>query len=656
MSAYEQAVKTVRFLSIDAVEQANSGHPGTPMALAGIGVELFTRHLRYHPRDPGWINRDRFVLSCGHASMLLYSLLHLAGYDLELEDLKQFRQWGSKTPGHPEYGYTAGVETTTGPLGQGVGNAVGMALAGKMAAARVNTPEQPIIDYKVYAICSDGDLMEGVANEAASFAGHLKLDNLILIYDDNRITIDGSTSLSFSEDVGLRFQALGWAVQHVDGHDAAAVRAALDRAKLERGRPSFIVARTHIGYGAPNKQDSSAAHGAPLGADEVRATKQAADWPLEPFHVPEEARKPFAERVEQNLAEYERWQATAAGLKGDQAARLKQLSERQLPSDLFEQLLRAAEGKPDATRSLAAKVQQRAAALLPALVGGSADLAESVKTLIKDAGHVGPGEFAGRNLHFGVREHGMGAVLNGMALSGFFIPYGSTFLIFSDYMRPSVRLAALMHQQVIFVYSHDSVFLGEDGPTHQPIEQIATLRLVPNLEVLRPADGVECAAAWTRAIERRDGPTAIILTRQKLPALPRPAGFDPKLALRGAYAVVDTEQPDLVLIATGSEVHVAVQAAQALAERKQLSVRVISAPCWELFERWPAEEQERLLPRGVRRVAIEAGRASSWRSVVGPDGITISVDRFGASAPWERLAEELGLTGERVARTIEAAL
>jgi transketolase len=653
MSAFERAVKTVQFLSVDAVEAASSGHPGTPMALAGIGVDLFTRYLRYVPDDPSWPNRDRFVLSCGHASMLLYSLLHLAGYELTLDDLKRFRQWGSKTPGHPEYGHAPGVETTTGPLGQGISNAVGMALAGKMMSARVNTEKDRLIDYRVFVLASDGDLMEGVASEASSIAGHVGLDNLIVVYDDNRITIDGSTSLSFSEDVGKRHEAYGWHVQHVDGHQPTEVRAALERAIAESTRPSLIVARTHIAIGAPTKQDTSAAHGAPLGSAEVEATKKMADWPLEPFHVPEGASELFRERVQHNRAGYESWKRRIAALDGPRRELWQQLSTRAVPSNLYAELLASTPQKADATRSLASKAEQKLAELAPSLVGGSADLAESCKTTIDGGGDVSRGEFAGRNLHFGIREHAMAAIANGLALSGFFIPFGSTFLIFSDYMRPAVRLAALMHQQVVFVFTHDSVFLGEDGPTHQPIEQLGALRLIPNLDVVRPADGLECAAAWTHAALRRDGPTALVLSRQKLPLLERAADFDPELALRGAYAITDAQKPELVLIATGSEVHVAQATAKLLAEQG-LQARVVSAPCWEAFQRRPAEERRALLPEGVLRVALEAGRGSGWLGVVGESGLVIGIDRFGASAPWERIAEELGFTAEKVAQRIAA--
>ena len=649
-SAFETAVKTVRFLSVDGVEKANSGHPGTPMALAGIGVELFTRHLRYVPTEPGWPNRDRFVLSAGHASMLLYSLLHLAGYGVTLDDLKAFRQWGSKTPGHPEVGHTPGVETTTGPLGQGVGNAVGLALAGKMMGARLNTPSDALIDYRVFAIAGDGDLMEGVASEAASLAGHLGLDNLVLIYDDNKITIDGTTAIAFSEDVGKRFEAYGWFVQKVDGHEPAAVRAALDAAVVEPARPSLIVARTHIAIGAPTKQDTSAAHGAPLGKDEIAGAKKKAEWPEETFHVPAAATEPFRARVADNQKLLADWKTKVEKLSGERAALWRDLSTCAVPAELQAELVKLVDGKADATRSLSAKLEQKVAELVPSLVGGSADLAESCKTTIKGSGEVQRGEYHGRNLCFGIREHGMGAIANGLALSGFFVPFGSTFLVFSDYMRPSVRLSALMEQRALWIFTHDSVLLGEDGPTHQPVEHVAALRLIPNLDVVRPADGLECAVAWAHAVERRTGPTALVLTRQKTPTLVRPAGFDPKEIRRGAYVLDDANDPNLVLIATGSEVGVAVEAKKLLAD--SFRVRVVSAPCWEAFSRAPASEQAAVLGQGIPRVTLEAGRTSLWRGVTGEGGLALGIDRFGASAPAERIAEELGLTPAKVAARI----
>jgi transketolase len=651
MNAFEQAVRTVQFLSVDGVEQAKSGHPGTPMALAGIATDIFTRYLRHDPACPSWPNRDRFVLSCGHASMLLYSLLHLAGYDVSLDDLKKFRQLGSKTPGHPENFVTPGVETTTGPLGQGVGNAVGLALASKMAGARLNQQGSSIIDYRVFALASDGDLMEGVASEAASIAGHLGLNNLILIYDDNRITIDGKTDISFSEDVAKRFEAYGWATAHVDGHNPDEVRRALDQAVAETARPTLIVARTIIAIGAPTKANTSGAHGSPLGAAEVEATKKAANWPLEPFHVPDAARTPFRERAEQMRPEREAWEQKVAALPADRAELYQKLIERSVPADLYEQLLAVAEPKVGATRSIAGKIEQRAAALVPALVGGAADLASSTNTTIKDGGDVRNGSYAGRNLHFGIREHGMAAVVNGLALSGFFIPFGSTFLVFADYLRPSLRLSALMGLQAVEVLTHDSIFLGEDGPTHQPIETIWSMRLIPNVDVVRPADAMECAAAWAHALNRSKGPTVLALSRQNLPPLERPAGFDPKAILDGAYVLSDAEKPDLVLIATGSEVELAVSAKRLL-EQKGKRVRVVSAPCVEAFRRLPAEKQEAVLPKGVRRVSIEAGCTTPWRALIGIDGIAIGVDIFGASAPAKDLAVEYGLTPEQVAERV----
>ncbi|MCC6216337.1 MAG: transketolase [Polyangiaceae bacterium] len=649
--AFDDAVKTVRFLSVDGVEAANSGHPGTPMALAGIAVEIWTRHLRFVPEQPGWPNRDRFVLSCGHASMLVYSLLHLAGFELPLDELKRFRQWGSKTPGHPEVGHTVGVETTTGPLGQGVGNAVGLALASRMLAARAGGA--PLFDYRVFAICSDGDLMEGVASEAASLGGHLGLDNLVMVYDDNRITIDGTTDLSFSEDVAQRFAAYGWSVSRVDGHDPAAVRQALDAAVAETGKPKLLLARTRIGIGAPTKEGTSKAHGAPLGKAEVEATKLAAGWPLEPFHVAPRAREPFQRRAETSRALFEEWKRAYEALDADRRRTVDQLLGRHVPADLLQQLIAVAAPAKEATRSISARLQQRVAELVPSFVGGAADLAESTKTHIKGGGDVARGSYAGRNLAFGIREHGMGSIVNGLALSGGFVPYGSTFLIFSDYMRPSVRLSALMERQVLFVYTHDSVFVGEDGPTHQPVEHLWALRLIPNLDVVRPADALECAAAWAHALRRKDGPTAFALSRQNLPPLARPEGFDPERIVDGAYALSGQPDAELVLIATGSEVGVAVDAARLLGEQGK-TVRVVSMPCWDAFQRLPAARRAEILGTG-RRVSIEAGATLGWRALVGEGGLAIGIDRFGASAPAERLAEELGLTAAKVVERVLAS-
>lgn len=651
LSPFEQAVLATGFLSADGVEKANSGHPGTPMGLATIGVEIFANHLRHTPADPHWPNRDRFVLSCGHASMLIYSLLHLSGYDLSLEDLQNFRQWGSKTPGHPEYHDTPGVEITTGPLGQGLSSAVGMALAAKMAGARANTPECAVIDYRVYVLASDGDLMEGVANEACSMAGHYGLDNLIVFYDDNNITIDGKAELSLSEDVQVRFTGLGWATEKVDGHSQSEVKAALERAK-KSDRPTLIIAKTHIAHGAPTKQDTSGAHGAPLGQAEIDAAKKAAGWPTEPlFFVPEGARAAFAPGLERGKAACDAWKNRVSKLGDAQRKAFAELTDRSVPADLLQQLVAEAGDKVDATRGHGGRIQQKVAALLPRLVGGSADLNASVKTRIKDSADVTRDEYVGRNISFGVREHGMGAVLNGIALSGLFVPFGSTFLIFSDYMRPPMRLAALMKLQVVYVFSHDSIFLGEDGPTHQPVEQLWGMRLVPNLDVVRPADAVECAAAWAHAALRSDGPTVIVLSRQNVPVLKRPAGFDHQALLDGAYVLADDDALDLVLIATGSEVGDAL-AVRELLHAQGKKVRVVSMPCVEAFRRLPKAKQDRILPAGVRRASFELGVTAPWSALTGLDGINIGVDRFGASAPAERLQQEYGVSPEQVAKKI----
>ena len=657
MDSYEQAIRAVQFLGVDAVEKANSGHPGAVMGLAGVGVDIFTRCLRYNPEDPAWPNRDRFVLSCGHASMLLYALLHMAGYDLPIEDIKNFRQWGSRAPGHPELGLTPGVETTTGPLGQGFSNAVGMALASKMAGARVNEADSELVDYRVFAIASDGDIMEGITAEAASLAGLWQLNNLVVVYDDNGITIDGVANLSLREDVAKRFEACGWFTQRVDGHDVAAFQAAMDRAIAEPARPSLILARTTIGYGSPNKGGKPSAHGAPLGAAEVAATKAACGWPLEPsFLVTDESRAPFVAQVQRNQKLYQQWQKRLEGLSPERRAKWDNLANRQLPENLLEALLAGADPKPDATRSSASKVLQKAADAVPCLIGGSADLFASVKSKINDGGAVSAENYLGKNLFFGVREHAMGAICNGLALSGFFIPFGSTFLIFSDYMRPTLRLAALMELRVMHVFSHDSVFVGEDGPTHQPIEQIGSLRSIPNLDVFRPADAVEAAGAWMSGISRTDGPTVLVTTRQTIPAFERPSGFSPEDVLLGAYVVKDTASPELVFLATGSEVPVALEAAELVSAAKSISIRVVSVPCWEAFARQPREYRDSILPPGIRRVSVEAGQTLFWRAQVGLDGIAIGIDDFGRSAPAELLVEEFGLTGPKVAEQVLAEL
>jgi transketolase len=649
--SFETAVKTIQFLAADGVQRAGCGHPGTPMALAGITTELFSNTLRYNPKDPTWPNRDRFVLSCGHASMLLYSVLHLAGYAVSKEDLMNFRQLNSKTPGHPEFGDTEGVETTTGPLGQGFGNAVGMALASKIQGARCG---EDLINYRVFALASDGDLMEGVASEAASLAGHLGLGNLVVIYDDNNITIDGKAEVSFSEDVAQRFAAYGWSTARCDGHNPEQVRAAINAAVAETDKPTLIIAKTHIGIGCPTKQDTSAAHGAALGRDEINGAKRNAGWPEEEFVVPSEAHTPFAARVEAVKPEYDAWQTRVGGLSSEQKQQFSQFTAAQAPKDLLEQLVAAADTKTDATRASGSRILQAAARLMPGIISGSADLNASTKTDIKDGGHIVAGKYDARNIHFGIREHAMGAMASGMALSGL-IPVTSTFMIFSDYMRPSIRLASMMRQRSIFVFTHDSFYVGEDGPTHQPIEQVASLRFIPNLHVFRPADSMECAAAWTHALSRKDGPTAIALTRQNVPALKRGAGFDPKQMLLGAYVVQDVKDPSLVLVATGSEVAPALEAATLL-DQQGHRTRVVSMPCVELFRHQSEDVQRQILGAKAKRVSIEAGVTGGWGAIVGLDGLSIGLDRFGASAPAEQLQEQFGFTGKALAERISQEL
>ena len=655
------AINTLKMLAVDAVEQAKSGHPGLPMGAADLAYLLFTRHLRFDPQAPDWIDRDRFVLSAGHGSMLLYGLLHLCGYDLTLDDLRHFRQWESRTPGHPEHNCAPGVETTTGPLGQGVGNAVGMAIAARRLAERFNTRDHQLINHRVWALVSDGDMMEGVASEAASIAGHLSLGNLTFIYDDNRITIEGETSLAFSEDVGRRFEAYGFEVERIDGHDHAAILAAFDRSARRTDKPGLIVARTHIANGSPGKHDTADAHGSPLGPEETRATKQALGWPLEPtFLVPDEARRPYRDRAAagaQLRAEWTKRFDAWSKAEPQKRADWDQVVGRTVPANLLDELLAAVPqpAKPEATRSLSGKILQKAAALVPALAGGSADLEPSTKTAIKGSPSVNHGAFAGRNFHFGIREHGMGSVLNGMALGGGTIPYGATFLIFSDYMRPPMRLAALMGLQVIYVFTHDSLFLGEDGPTHQPIEQLPSLRAVPNLLVVRPADGVETAAAWAIALERRDGPTALVMSRQDLPPLARAAAFDKTVLMRGGYLLNEvaaaTGKKTVTLIATGSEVSSALEA-QAILKEKGIGVRVVSMPCPQTFLHQPADYRAAVVPPGGRNVVIEAAVTQGWERIAGTEALLIGVTTFGASAPWKTLQDKYGLSGARVAEAV----
>jgi len=659
-----QAANTIRFLAVDAVEKARSGHPGMPMGMADAAYVLWSRFLRHDPRDPAWPGRDRFVLSAGHGSMLLYSLLHLCGYDLPMDELKRFRQLGSRTPGHPEYGHTPGVETTTGPLGQGVANAVGMALASRMEDARFGSPGAEASGrggfspsaHRVFAIAGDGCMMEGISHEAASLAGHLKLGNLVLMYDDNRITIDGSTSIAFGDDTAKRFEAYGWQVLRADANDQDGVAAALEQAIAETGRPSLIVCRSHIGYGAPHKQDTSHAHGEPLGPEETLGAKRALGWPESPtFLIPPEVKAHFAELQARWATERSEWDAALARWRAadpERAERWTAFRERRVPGGLVERLCASAPTNAAATRVHGNAVIQQAAALLPGLVGGSADLEASTRTRIADSGYVSAKDFSARNLHFGVREHAMTAISNGLALSGGWLPFSASFLTFTDYARPAIRLAALMKLRVIFVYTHDSIFLGEDGPTHQSVEHLAALRLIPNLLVIRPADGLETAAAWGLALERSEGPTLLALSRQSLPVLARPASFSPGDLRRGASLLRDSDARDAVtLIATGSEVGVAVDAAERLAT-VGIAARVVSMPAPQLFAQQDEAWRRHLLPPGGRRVSIEAGVTDGWRGIVGERGLAIGVDRYGESAPAEVLAEHFGLTGEAVAKRV----
>ncbi len=655
------SINTIRTLAMDAVEKAKSGHPGMPMGAAAMAYVLWTHFLRHNPANPDWPDRDRFVLSAGHGSMLLYALLHLTGYDLPLEEIINFRQWGSRTAGHPERGLVPGVESTTGPLGQGFGNGVGMAMAERYLAATFNRPGFSIVDHFTYAIVSDGDLMEGVASEAASIAGHLKLHKLIYLYDDNRITIDGATDLSYSEDVGKRFEAYGWHVQQADGNDLKAVHQALSLARAELSKPSIILARTHIGFGSPHKQDTSGAHGAPLGAEEIRLTKQALGWPSDqPFFIPEEALGHFRQAVPRGQAQETAWRErfTSYGeAHPDLARQWEDWMGGVLPADLDAALpsFTPADG-PMATRAASGKTINAIAAGLPNLIGGSADLAGSTKTMIQGAADF-QADSPGRNLHFGVREHAMGTICNGLALHGGIRPYAGTFLVFSDYMRPSIRLAALTRLPVIYVFTHESIGVGEDGPTHQPIEHLASLRAIPGLAVIRPADATETAAAWRTALERK-GPVALALTRQGLPVLDREKLAPAGLLSRGAYVLADAAAAPLalILLASGSEVSLALGAREQL-ESEGIGTRVVSVPCWEFFFEQTAAYHDEVLPPGVAaRLAIEMGSPLGWREFVGDKGDILGINRFGASAPAKVLMEKFGFTVDNVVARARALL
>ncbi len=645
---------TLRILSIEAVQKANSGHPGLPLGTADIVTVLWTRFLKHNPANPTWPNRDRFILSAGHGSALLYSLLHLSGYPLSLQELKRFRQWSSHTAGHPEYDPALGIEVTTGPLGQGISNAVGIALAERWLAERFNQPEFPLVDHHTYVLASDGDLMEGVSHESASLAGHLKLGKLIVFFDDNRISIDGDTSLSNSTDVLTRFEAYGWQTLRVDGHDMDAVDEAIQTAQAESDRPTLIACRTHIGYGSP-AQDTAKAHGAPLGEAGVEATKEYFNWPLEPsFHIPTQARERFeqARTVGQNHnTQWEKLLADYHQQHPGLAAEWNRFINGELPSGWEGALPDFSDEKAMATRAASAKVLAALMPELPYLLGGSADLTGSNKTKTSHHTEVKPGDFSGNYIHYGIREHGMGAIMNGLALHGL-RPYGGTFLVFSDYMRPSIRLAAMMGLPVIYVFTHDSIGLGEDGPTHQPIEHVPSLRLIPNLVTLRPADGNETAQAWRVALERREGPTALILTRQGLPQI-TPVDNDTE---RGAYVLANpNEIPDIVLIATGSEVSLALEASQQLAA-KGIAAQVVSMPSWELFDAQPASYRESVLPPKVPRLAIEASAPLGWSHYTGNHGAALGLNRFGASAPYKTIFEHLGFTVENVVNRAEELL
>jgi transketolase len=661
------AIDTIRTLSIDAVQAANSGHPGMPMGAAPMAYVLWTRFLRHAPHDPAWPDRDRFVLSAGHGSMLLYALLYLTGYDLSLEEIRRFRQLGSRTPGHPEYGLTAGVEATTGPLGQGFANAVGMAIAESHLAAEFNRPGHPIIDHWTYVICSDGDMQEGIASEAASLAGHLRLGKLVALYDDNHVQLDGPTEWAFSEDVLERFDAYGWDTRRVaDGNDTAAIAAAIEAARGDP-RPSLIAVRTHLGYGSPHRQDTSKAHGQALGEDEVRLTKEAYGWdPDRHFYVPDDALRIFREAVARGEEWVRAWQVRLDAYRRafpHEAAELERRLARRLPEGWDRALPSFGTDQAQATRQASAAAIQSLAQAVPELFGGAADLSESNLTDIRDGGQYGTGDRAARNIRFGVREHAMGGIANGIAYHGGCLPYVGTFLTFSDYMRGSVRIAALSRLHVIYVWTHDSIGLGEDGPTHEPVEHLAALRAMPNLWLMRPGDANETVAAWRAAVARTDGPVALALSRQKLPVLDGTREHAAAGVARGGYVLAEAvgtdgvaTQPRLILLATGSELQLAVEA-RAQLQREGVPTRVVSLPCWELFAAQPATYREEVLPPAVTaRVSIEAGVSFGWDRWVGPQGAMIAVERFGLSAPGPQVLEAFGITTEHLVRVARDVL
>ncbi len=651
----KKTADTIRLLAADMVQKANSGHPGLPMGMADCATVLWTQYLKYNPKDPDWAGRDRFVLSGGHGSALLYSLLHLAGYDMSLDDLKNFRQWGSRTPGHPEC-EIPGVETTTGPLGQGIANAAGMALAAKISSDKWN-PEL-FGNHYVYCFCGDGDMMEGVSHEASSWAGHLGLNKLICFYDSNSITIDGKTDITFSDDVALRFKAYGWHIQKIDGHDHDAISVAIEQAQNATDKPSLIIAKTHIAYGSPNKQDTSAAHGAPLGEDEIRLIKKHFGFPEdEQFYIPEGVRGLFKKHADSTLIEYKNWKAKFENWKNESADIYEQYQvqvNKILPVDLKDKVLKNLTGKPGATRGHSGNIIQIMAKLVPGFIGGSADLAGSDKTTIKDQTAIAKNDVSGRNIHFGIREFGMGAILNGMALYGSgLIPYGGTFLVFSDYMRSAIRMSALMQQQVIYVFTHDSIFVGEDGPRHQPVEQLMSLRLIPGLQVIRPADEIETAEAWLAALEYKKGPTALILTRQNLPNIHT---GPVKNFEKGAFAVLEQKEPDAVICASGSEVSISLEAAEKL-NTEGFKIQVVSCPSYETFLKQEQSYRDSVIPSGSTKIiTIEAGRTLGWGNLTSNPVLHIGIDRYGASAPYKILGEKFGFTADAVYEKVKTWL
>ena len=655
---------TIRMLSADGVEKANSGHPGMPMGMADLATVLWLKYLRFNPDQTKWLARDRFVLSNGHGSMLLYSLLHLSGFKVSMDDLKSFRQWESKTPGHPESFMTDGVECTTGPLGQGISNAVGMAIGQKLLAARYGAGAEEVFDHRVFVFAGDGCLMEGVSSEACSLAGHLGLGNMIVIYDDNHISIAGHTELSFTEDVCKRYEGYGWHTQHIDGHDFGQIDKAIEAAVAVKDRPSIIAARTYIGKGSPNKVDTHDVHGAALGKDEMAATKKNLNWPQEPtFYIPDETKHAFASRIEELKEAYAAWNGKFEGWKksnGEKAKALDSQLKREVPKDLEAKLVASLpnDGKAIATRKLSQTVLQALSANLSCLIGGSADLEPSTFTLINKSTDVEKGQFTGLNLRFGVREHGMGAIMNGLSYYGCYLPYGSTFLCFADYMRPTIRLAAVSHIPGLFIFTHDSVFLGEDGPTHQPIEHLNSLRMIPNVHLFRPADGLETAMCYKVAAELRTGPSVLVFSRQNLPQLDRPSGFQNSDIEKGAYTVFERGgAPSVVFIGTGSEVGLALESAKKLPEKT--AVRVVSMPCCELFRKQPKAWRDALIPPSAKKVVCEAGTSFGWLNILETSAESvkfITIEHFGASAPANVIAEKLGLVPDAVVKQVSAFL